>query len=103
MHTLRQAFAGQAAAPQQAVPASWHPDEELEEELAPKQPMPAKARHLLQHCRIPLAPKGYIAYIASLRAGLAYVKNERMPCHWLMISAADADVRCTRKLEHCFR
>ncbi|KAK9868384.1 hypothetical protein WJX84_004044 [Apatococcus fuscideae] len=42
VHTLRHAFAGQAAAPQQAVPASWHPDEELEEELAPKQPMPAK-------------------------------------------------------------
>ncbi len=43
VHSLRQAFAGQMEAPHRAVPAAqWRPDDELEEELAPKQPKPAK-------------------------------------------------------------
>ena len=43
VHSLRQAFAGQMEAPKPALPhAQWHPDDELEEELAPKQPKPVK-------------------------------------------------------------
>ncbi|KAK9850259.1 hypothetical protein WJX84_005584 [Apatococcus fuscideae] len=51
--SLRQAFAGDHGAPQQARPAQWHPDDDLEDELAPKRPMPAKlgAGWLMDWCQ----------------------------------------------------